>query len=184
MTIRPFAHDDIDFVRSTASRIGADVLGRTYSTWHESFEDLASCAWTAVISETPIGFGAIEDYGDGLSILHSDVVDPDYQRRGVGTALVLVRLATLDESLASTIGLLCTDQSISFYERFGFERDSDPIEDGSLGVTLTRLLRSFSERLSDSAWDNLKSAGIRVTLTDNSEQASAPDASPGLSFQR
>ena len=164
LSIRPFDSRDVAFVRSAAHRIGKNVLGTTYSTWHESFEGVENRAWTATISDTPAGFAAIEEYGEGIFILHSDIVVPDHQRKGIGTALVLVRLATLDEQFASAVGLLSTAKSITFYERFGFEPDSDPVEDSALGVTLTRMVLPFSTELRHSALENLESAGLTVDL--------------------
>ena len=56
------------------------------------------------------------------AILSFGLVHPDYQDRGIGTALVLARLALLKPSEQCYVVLIfAVDRSIGFYRRLGFD---------------------------------------------------------------
>ncbi|MFT5471003.1 MAG: N-acetylglutamate synthase-like GNAT family acetyltransferase [Verrucomicrobiales bacterium] len=164
--IRKIGEADFDFVSDAIRKIGEGVLGKGLKAWEEAYLIPNGVTWTAEFHNTPVGFAATQDYGNGCMILHSDIVHPSRQRCGIGTALVLVRLATSDPDEISELGLLATEHSRTFYQRFGFKLETEPTIDPFSKVTLARLTLPFNQTLSDDAWNRLTNSRIDLTLED------------------
>lgn len=57
------------------------------------------------------------------AVLFYGLIDPEYQRRGIGVAMVLVRLALLrSDQMDVNVFIFAVKDSVSYYERFGFRR--------------------------------------------------------------
>ena len=55
--------------------------------------------WVAEVDETPVGFVAVEIHqGDNLGEIYMLAVDPDYQGRGIGTALTEFALDRIQDA--------------------------------------------------------------------------------------
>lgn len=83
---------------------------------HQPFSLVAEAGGKAI--------GALAVVGDGVSFyyLKDVMVLPEWQRRGVGSALMLELTRWLDEEVPSTVmvGLYCADYLAPLYRRFGF----------------------------------------------------------------
>jgi len=167
LRLRPYCCEDLADLREAMKSIGREELGRGWKDWDRSYQSLRGPGWVAETAKGKgIGFCGTEDLGNGVMLFHSDLVHKEHQRGGIGTALVLLRLATLDGERIHTIGLLATQYSRGFYERFGFELEGEPEEDPLYEVTLYRMVLSFGESLSDQAWDLLEKSTASVMLHD------------------
>jgi N-acetylglutamate synthase-like GNAT family acetyltransferase len=77
-----------------------------------------------------IASGGLQYWGrPNMGVLYFGLVQPDYHRKGIGTALLLARLALFSpKQSAYSIFIFAVDKSIGFYRRFGF-RKFHPWED-------------------------------------------------------
>ncbi|HEV7973531.1 ribosomal protein S18-alanine N-acetyltransferase [Amycolatopsis sp.] len=79
-------------------------------------------------SEVPVGYAGLAIAGRRLgeyeTSVHTIGVDPDYQRLGIGTALLTALLARADDLQAPVFLEVRTDNNpaIALYERYGFTR--------------------------------------------------------------
>jgi len=80
-----------------------------------------------------IGMGRVVGDGSMYFYIQDVVVDPDYQKQGIGNILMVQIEAYLLEAAkkGSTIGLLAAKGKESFYTRFGYTlRPSDSLGNG------------------------------------------------------
>lgn len=73
------------------------------------------------------GFGQIRPLGDGACELASLVVEDRYRNLGIGTVLVTKLLARhrSSEDASKPVYLITLDTTVKFYDRLGFEVESD-----------------------------------------------------------
>lgn len=166
LSIRLYEDRDFDAVYETIRQIGEGVLGKGLRAWDEAFSAPNGLLWTAEIGGVPIGFAGSQEYGNGVMVFHSDLVNPDHQRNGVGSALVLARLATTDANAIDELGILATEFSRPFYERFGFCVEQEPVTDPFTKVTIYQMARSFHQALSDEAWSLLSGCRVNLVIAD------------------
>jgi N-acetylglutamate synthase-like GNAT family acetyltransferase len=71
-----------------------------------------------------VATGGIAHYDANMAILCYGLVHPEFQGRGIGTALLFARLALLplDPKDQHAISIACVSNSLGFYERFGFRK--------------------------------------------------------------
>lgn len=71
--------------------------------------------------------GVIRAVGDGVSVLFIQdlLVHPDFQRRGVGTALVRALLERYPDVYQTQLLTDCTETSARFYRSLGFVRAAE-----------------------------------------------------------
>ena len=71
--------------------------------------------------------GIIRAVGDGFSILYIQdiLILPEYQRKGIGTALVKKMLETYEHVYQKVLLTDDSEKTISFYKSVGFEMDTD-----------------------------------------------------------
>ncbi len=160
ITVRRYRQSDASVLERTIREIGENVLGHGLKHWMGPYEDQRGAALTAEIDGAPVGFACVEEYGDGVLLFHSDVVSPSRQGRGAGTALTLVRMAIASPSEVSWLGLLSTEHSRTFYERFGFAVEGESTRDPFFKLTLNQMAVGFSETLRDAAEGRLRDEGI------------------------
>lgn len=91
---------------------------REASDYHEDIEDPDVTMLVAEVEDAIAGFGAA-DLDEGLVV--ADYVHPDYQDRGVGTALLTRLEDALAEAGHETVQLTASLNAVSFYERKGYD---------------------------------------------------------------
>lgn len=97
-----------------------------------------------------IATGSIQYISSGVATLCYGLIHPEFQSRGIGTALVLARLALLRPSQPHyRILIFAVEKSIGFYLRFGFEifgrwkdEHGEHHPAGSLNITARDILKS------------------------------------------
>lgn len=167
--LRPYQPCDSSALRSVARAIGEDVLGWGWGirSWEEAYECPQGPCWTAELGREPVGFASTRDCGNGVMLLHSGLVHPEQQRRGVGTALTLLRMATADSTEIKSLALLATHHSMPFYLRFGFEVYGEPMIDQFLKLTLFPMALPFTADIGAEAYALLCAEGIDILATQN-----------------
>ncbi len=90
----------------------------------EAMRRVAECeAAVFLVAETDNPCGIIKAVYDGSrALIHLLSVHPDYQRRGIGTALVNAVCEELSKRGAPTVSATVTEQSLGFWEKKGFKR--------------------------------------------------------------
>jgi len=126
VTIRLYRPTDYDVAIRIIREIGESRLGRHLDLWDQVFQRCDGLMWAAMIDDSPVAFGGRLDYGDGLTCFHTDLVHPQYQRRGLGTLLCLTRFSSIDTDTIDVVGVYATEHSTPFYQRFGFELEAEP----------------------------------------------------------
>lgn len=110
-----------------------------------------------------VGVGGLQFIDDGrIAIIHTDGVRPTEQKRGIGTALVMARLAAIEASLeCAAVTLLATEFSRGFYQRFGFQAVGDPELDPIMGFQICGMELAYSTEIRSKATRWLESSGVR-----------------------
>lgn len=62
------------------------------------------------------------NYDGSRAIIHQLSVHPQYQRRGIGTALVKEIVKRFQERGAPTVSATVTDESLGFWQKMGFKK--------------------------------------------------------------
>lgn len=168
ITIRSYCHDDFDHAYRVIREIGTAQLGRDLRAWDKVFMELSSFMWVASVGDTPIAFAGMSLPSDGLIYLHTDLVAPAYQRRGIGTVLTLTRFAALADDEMDRIGVLATEHSAPFYARFGFQLEGEPQLDPFAGYHIHRMSMAYAAVLGQSA-DSLLDGLERVTFDTSAD---------------
>jgi GNAT superfamily N-acetyltransferase len=164
--VRLYEPSDFDQAVRIIHAIGSNRLGENLPSWVAVFERVDGLIWTVTVNDTPVGFGGRIDYGDGVTCLHTDIIDPKFQRQGFGSLLCLARLASVDLEYCDVVGVYATEHTRTFYERFGFELEADPKPhpEGYLVHRMSmRLTPSFIESV-DEVLD--KQTSVRFALGD------------------
>jgi GNAT superfamily N-acetyltransferase len=168
ITIRSYVHRDFDHAYRVIRAIGTGQLGKDLRSWDKVFTELSGFMWVACVDATPIAFAGMSLPSDGIVFLHTDLVTPSYQRRGVGTVLTLTRLAALAGDEIDGVGVLATEHSAPFYARFGFETESEPQHDPFAGFHMHRMSMPFTPILGQSAESLLD--GLKTVTFDTSPE--------------
>ncbi len=90
----------------------------------KAMERVSACeAAVFLVAETEKPCGFIRAVYDGSrALIHLLSVHPDYQRCGIGTALVTAVCEELSRRGAPTVSATVTEQSVGFWEKKGFKR--------------------------------------------------------------
>ena len=174
LVIRPYFQSDYDHAYRIIRAIGEQKLGRNLRLWDEIFVSPTGYIWTALIGGRPVGFGCMDCYEEGTMTLHTDVVDPEYQRQGIGTALVLARLNTLDPAHFSQAILLATEHSRAFYERFGFEAEGMATYDPMADYTVQSMLLPFDDDVAMQIENTLSRMPVDIHLEESEPDPPSP----------
>jgi N-acetylglutamate synthase-like GNAT family acetyltransferase len=162
-TIRSYRDGDFESAYRVIREIGTDRLGRDLRSWDKSFMELSSFMWVAIVDQKIVGFAGMSIPRDDFIYLHTDLISPRFQGRGLGTLLTLTRFAALADDPIQGIGVLATEHSSSFYRRFGFKLEGEPQHDPFAGYHIHRMSREFTPVAGQSA-DSLLDGLERVTF--------------------
>lgn len=179
MTVRFYRDSDFDHAYRVIREIGPTYLGRNLRGWDKVFIELSSLMWVACIQDTPVAFAGLAPPSEtSLPYFHTDLVSPAYQRRGLGTLLTLTRLAALVNDQIEHVGVLATEHSAPFYQRFGFELEDAPQLDPFAGYHIHRLSMPYAAHIgqaADELLDTLSQVSFDLTVEEDpfaSEEAS------------
>lgn len=171
MTVRFYRDSDFDHAYRVIREIGPTYLGRNLRGWDKVFIELSSLMWVACVSDVPVAFAGLAPLrGDGIARLHTDLVAPTYQRRGLGTLLTLIRFAAMADDEVNQFGVLATEHSVSFYRRFGFEPDAPPQLDPFEGYHVHRLSMPYAAlvgQAADELLDTLTQVSFDLSIEDD-----------------
>jgi GNAT superfamily N-acetyltransferase len=161
--LRSYRDGDFDAAYDVIRAIGEKHLGSDLRAWDKVFMGLTSLMWVAEVESAPIAFAGLLEPGDGLAYLHTDLVSPVYQRRGIGTLLTLTRFAAIPEDSVAGICVVATEHSAPFYSRFGFQLEAAPEIDPFGGHVIHRMSMPYARELGQSA-EALLNGLSRVTF--------------------
>ncbi len=98
--------------------------------WNQTEEDwlrlLRLCprgCFAAAAAERLVGTTTTTVYGRELAWIGMVLVDPEFRRRGIATALVRAALGVLDAAAVATVKLDATPEGAPVYEALGFEAE-------------------------------------------------------------
>jgi ribosomal protein S18 acetylase RimI-like enzyme len=122
--LRPATQADVEFARATHHRALREVVVRQFGPWDEELQDRFFEQ-----SGFPEGFDVIEydgapcgylrtDESGPKSEVHNIYIEPEYQRRGIGTAL-LKRVIALGRPVSLQV-LFENTEAADLYRRLGF----------------------------------------------------------------
>jgi ribosomal protein S18 acetylase RimI-like enzyme len=93
--------------------------------------------WVAVMDANAVGIAVVDVYGEYFHLEEIDVL-PEFQGRGVGTALIREVIAEGNRRGSASVTLrtfLTTPWSVGLYEKLGFRRwDPDPVPEFLNGI--------------------------------------------------
>ena len=162
-TIRSYRDGDFESAHRVIREIGTERLGRDLRSWDKCFMDLNGFMWVAIVDDEVVGFGGLSLPSDDFIFLHTDLIAPRFQGQGLGTVLTLTRFAALADDPIQGIGVVATEHSSSFYNRFGFKVEEEPQFDPFAGFHIHRMSRLFTPE--DGRWaDSLLHGLDRVTF--------------------
>ncbi|HEX7174788.1 MAG TPA: GNAT family N-acetyltransferase [Pyrinomonadaceae bacterium] len=108
----------------------AEAMRLKAARWNQTEEDwlrlLRLCprgCFAATAGVRLVGTTTITVYGRGLAWVGMVLVDPDFRRRGIATALVREALKGLDAAAVTTVKLDATPEGAPVYEALGFEAE-------------------------------------------------------------
>jgi len=127
ITKRPGLATDVEFTRSVHHRAYRDVVVAQYGQWNEAAQDqFFIAAWSLaphdviLCDDVRCGCMSVEDRDDDIH-LREFVIDPDSQRKGIGTHLLR---DVIERAIARSVPvLLATHQlnrAVNLYRRLGF----------------------------------------------------------------
>ena len=125
---RPAALADTDFARNAHHAAYRDVVVQQFGEWDESRQDdffandWAGASFEIIeVAGEPCGYVAIESRDGGVHVREL-VVLPEYQNRGIGTAVLESAIATAEASAVPVVlGALHANRAAVLYRRLGFE---------------------------------------------------------------
>lgn len=106
--LRPAVDGDSDAIRRLIHAVGINPGGLRWQRFVLAVDEQG----------TMLGCGQLKPHSGGVIELASLAVQPDRQRRGIGTALIL----RLMEVGPRPLYLMCRTELGGYYERFGFQR--------------------------------------------------------------
>jgi N-acetylglutamate synthase-like GNAT family acetyltransferase len=171
VTVRFYRDADFDHAYRVIREIGVTHLGRNLRGWDKAFMELSGFMWVACVSDVPVAFAGLAPLrGDGIARLHTDLVSPTYQRRGLGTLLTLTRFAALIDDEVDHVGVLATEHSARYFRRFGFELEDAPQLDPFEGYHIHRMSMPYAPlvgQAADDLLDTLTQVSFDLTVEDD-----------------
>lgn len=126
-TLRPAVSTDVLVARALHHRAYREVVERQFGVWDVPAQDrFFERAWAqggyemVVVDGEPVGYLAVEEQEGDLHIREL-VISPDYQGRGIGTALLRGVLTRAEgRGVRVVLGVLKQNRARALYERLGF----------------------------------------------------------------
>lgn len=159
MEIRAYRETDYAEACAILAEVGEETVG-PLAKWQSEFSEPEGLFFTALLDGRIAGYGAMTDEGNGRFVLHTDVVSPAFQKQGVGSALVLARIAAMDGPEPCRCVLLATQHSCDFYARFGFQSCAPAEWDTQTQLWLRPMERQITKEDIASARSLLAQRGI------------------------
>lgn len=127
MKLRPATPADKDFLRSLHHRAYRDVVIRQFGAWDEAeqdewFErDLAGAIFMIVeLAGRPVGAIAVDEQPNAIALVELQIL-PEFQRQGLGTALLAEKLDFARRHRKPIrLQVLHQNRALAFYKRNGF----------------------------------------------------------------
>jgi ribosomal protein S18 acetylase RimI-like enzyme len=127
ITKRPALDTDADFTRTVHHRAYRDVVVRTYGPWDEAAQDeLFKAVWSRANYEVILcdgvqcGYLCVEDRDQDIH-LRELVIDPNFQRKGVGTKILLELIERARKrEVPVQLSTQVSNRSLNLYRRLGF----------------------------------------------------------------
>ncbi len=126
-TLRPTTTDDYEYLRRLHHAAYHDLMVQMFGGWHEDEQDryfddhyVAGAAQIIVVEGDDVG--AVEMGRDGVRWFIAELqIDPAWQGRGIGTAVLRDVLARADaEGVPVSLHVLKENRARRLYERLGF----------------------------------------------------------------
>ena len=122
MTIRPYSHDDnesiIEMLRLNTPKYFSPDEEKDLIDYLANHIDHY---YVVEIDHHIIGCGGFNRTPDGKSgVLSWDIIHPETQGRGIGSALVYFRIEKMQELGVENIGVRTSQHVHKFYEKMGF----------------------------------------------------------------
>lgn len=132
-----------DGASSAYDNPGRWTRDREAADYHDDVEAPDVTMLVAEVEDSVAGFGAA-DLEEGTVV--ADYVHPDYQDRGVGTAL-LTRLETaLTEAGHDVVRLTASLNAVSFYDRRGYEIvERTTLDEAEVEFEVVKMRRELSD---------------------------------------
>lgn len=109
-------------------------------------EDNAATHFIAYWQQQPVGIARVRAYGDGTQAkIERVAVLQDFRGRGIGSAIATTILTHVQQQGFASALLYAQDQSISFYEKFGFQRQGEPFSQA--GIPHIAMVKNLGETL-------------------------------------
>jgi ribosomal protein S18 acetylase RimI-like enzyme len=127
MKLRAATSTDTSFLRQLHHRVYRDVVTRQFGSWDENaqddwFEKGLTDAEFSLVEENgePIGAIGLKDEADRLHLVELQIL-PEYQRRGIGSALLRAQMDHARRTHRSIVlRVLLENRARSLYTRHGF----------------------------------------------------------------
>jgi GNAT superfamily N-acetyltransferase len=127
VTHRPAGEPDTEFARRCHHLAYRDAVERQFGPWDEARQDrFFAAAWRAHRHEIllcdgrPCGYACIEERADDVHVREL-VVHPDFQNRGVGTAVPRATIARARaRGVPVRLGTFAVNRAADLYRRMGF----------------------------------------------------------------
>jgi ribosomal protein S18 acetylase RimI-like enzyme len=127
VSLRPADQRDTDYARAAHHSAYRDVVMRQFGRWDEEAQDayfeahwLSPGCVVIAYDGSPCGYARFEELPDHVRI-HELVLSPEYQGRGIGSALLLGLQRQAEKGgTPVTLRVLKANRAAGLYERMGF----------------------------------------------------------------
>jgi len=132
--MRLASHSDTNFARHVHHAAYHDVVVRQFGLWDEEEqdrffeEDWRSGRFNIILfTGFPCGYSRVDVNKDSI-IVHELVISPEFQRKGIGTAILNQIIKEAETTgMPVRLGALKANRAVGLYRRLGF-RDVDSTE--------------------------------------------------------
>ncbi|MDQ8183877.1 GNAT family N-acetyltransferase [Pelagicoccus sp. SDUM812005] len=136
-------------------------------SWMEAVEANLSLMLVYLIDGSVVGLGGLQFTAEDEIIFHTDCVAPEKRGKGIGRALVMARIAMLDDEAAPIYaGVLALEKNIPYYEKFGFSKTEESRHDPALAVSLAPMEREIFKKDIEEAEHFFETSSVTLALDE------------------